>query len=508
MDNEKIYRPEAKLDDDLQKELDEALGDMSIGDIVDLEAGKKPRSQSGGDDKIIAGTVVAVQGDDIFVDIGGRSEGLLPADQFPPGELPEEGTAVEVTIEGYDRDGMLRLSRKGAILAAAWDTIERGQVVEGRVTGMNKGGLELSIDGIKAFMPISQIDLARVEELDPYLNQKLKCEISEVDRREGNVVVSRKAVLKREAAANAEQLWQTLHEGKIVSGKVRSIMPYGAFVDIGGVDGLLHIKDMAHSRVEKPEDIVHVGQDVEVRVISIDTESKKIGLGLKQTQADPWDSADAKWSADMTVSGRVVKLMDFGAFVELEPGVEGLVPISECSFRRIGHPKEILGVGDVVKLRVLKVDAEAKRISLSLKQAGDDPWQGATVRYAPDSMIEGVVTRITDFGAFVELAAGVEGLLHISQLSDKRIDSVKSVVSEGQTVTARVLDVDEERRRISLTMKKDTAAGQAVAEGTFADLEAVQNRSDENRKGKKKKPLKGGMEAPGGGMSLGDLKLG
>ncbi|MBN1942622.1 MAG: S1 RNA-binding domain-containing protein [Phycisphaerae bacterium] len=510
MDKENLFRPKVTLDEDVQRELDAALGDMSLQDIIDADDGaaSSPASPSRRPGSgLRKGRIVSIQGDDIFVDVGGRSEGLLPANQFPEDEpLPKEGDEIEVLIEGYD-DGILRLNRQGAIRAVTWDTLEKGQLVEARVTGHNKGGLEVTFGGVKAFMPISQIDLIRVEDLSPYVGEKFPCVVTDIDYSRQSVVVSRKHWLKQQAKKQAEALWETIHEGKIVAGRVRSLMPYGAFVDLGGTDGLLHVKDMAHGRVEKPEDIVQVGQEIEVRVLSFDRESKKIGLGLKQTQPDPWEGAEGKWPVATSVSGRITRLMDFGAFIEIESGVEGLIPISEMSFRRIGHPKEIVKVGDVVRVQVLSVDSQAKRIGLSLKQAGDDPWQGASVRWSPGSVVEGVVKRIAEFGAFVELADGVEGLVHISELDHKHVASVNAVVSQGQAVQVKVLEVDEERRRIGLSIKqaKEAPAGMGVpAEGTFADLHAVQAQSDKKRK----KPLKGGLDAGSIKTPFGELRLG
>ncbi len=505
MDNENYFKPETKIDDALQREIDEAFGDMNLADLLDAED-KKETGQRGTGVGVRKGKVIAIHGDDIFVDVGGRSEGLLPADQFRDEPLPVVGETIEVVIEKFDsNEGILRLSRDGAVQAASWETIEVGQIVEGRVTGHNKGGLELVVNGIDAFMPISQIDIARIEDLTPYTNEKLECLISEVDHREGNLIVSRRDLMKKRQGELADELWETLHEGKVLQGTVRTIMPYGAFVDIGGCDGLLHIRDMAHSRVEKPEDIVHVGQELEVKVLSIDKDEKRIGLGLKQTLADPWDGAEGRWGVGETFSGRITNLASFGAFVELEPGVEGLIPIGELSFRRIGHPKEVVNAGDVVKVRILNVDSEQQRMSLSIKQAGEDPWVGASVRWAAGSNVEGTVTRTTDFGAFVELAPGVEGLIHISQLSDKRIATVTSVVSVGQTVTARVVEVDEERRRIGLSMKPESSgSSEAASEGTLADLEAIQNKPERKRK----KPLKGGIESGTAKTRFGDLNMG
>ena len=476
----------AGLDDEIQREIDEALGDMSIEDVLAAEEAAQGRGDE--ESPVRKGTVVAVQDDALLVDLGGRSEGMLPASQFDDETMPEVGDVVEVTIEGYDEsEGLILLSRKGAVLAATWDTLEKGSIVEARVTGHNKGGLEVSIDGIRGFMPISQIEMYRVEDLAGYLHHKLTCEVIEIDRSGDNVVVSRREVLEREAAEQREMQFKELQVGQIVPGVVRSIMPYGAFVGIGAVDGLLHISDMSHSRIEDPTEIVTEGQQVQVKILKISEEDGRISLGLKQVQPDPWDGAAAKWPADHVVSGRVVRLADFGAFVELEPGVDGLIPISEFSFeRRIHHPSEMIAVGDVIKVRVLKLDVEAKRISLSLKRVGDDPWIGASVRWPVDSIAEGVVTRLADFGAFVELAPGVEALVHISEAASGHVRSIAEAVREGQTVQAKVLSVDEDSRRISLSIK------QVQDTPWYTGPEGDPPAAEEPKK--RKRPLKGGLD--------------
>ena len=445
MDRDNYHVNKPALDDDLQKEIDEALGGQTIEELMaeekstEREEGTKTGEGPVGEG-VRKGRVVSIHGDDIFVDVGGRSEALLTTQQFGPDDtLPNVGDMIEVVIAGFDASlGVLRLTREGAVEKASWDSLEKGQIVEGMVTGSNTGGLELTINSIRAFMPISQIDLARIEDTGPFLNTKMTCEVMEVTPSDRNLIVSRRALMKREADVQGDKTLESLHEGQVVEGTVRNIMPYGAFVDIGGVDGLLHVRDMSHSRTEKPEDVVHVGQKLELRVLSYDAESKKIGLGLKQTQSDPWDGVEGKFPVGSSVTGRIVKLMDFGAFLELEPGLEGLIPIGEISFRRIGHPREVLKEGDTIRVKVLRVEPDRQRMSLSVKAAGDDPWQGASARWPVGGEVSGVVTRIMDFGAFVELAEGVEGLVHISQLSDNRVETVKSVVSEGMTCSSSV----------------------------------------------------------------------
>lgn len=475
-------------DDELQRELDEALGSMSLESLMDADA---PGALTGTGPGVRKGKVIAVHGSDIFVDLGGKSQGVLTADLFGGKALPAVGDWIEVTIERYDSsEGMLILSRQGAVQAATWQNMQEGILVEGRVTGHNKGGLELDVNGIRAFMPVSQIDFERVEteQLGKFVNQRMRCEVVDVRRDERSVVVSRRNALQREREQASAELLESLHEGQTVHGTVKTIMPYGVFVDIGGIDGLVHVSDLSHSRVGDPHEVVTEGQQLEVKVLKIDREARKIALGLKQVMPDPWTAAGSKYPVDSVITGRVVKLMDFGAFVELEPGVEGLVPISEMTFeRRIGHPREVVSEGEVIKVRVLNVDVAAGRISLSIKRVGDDPWMGASVRWPADSIVEGLVKRTTEFGAFVELTPGVEGLVHISELSDERVRQVSDVAKPGQTVRVKVLDVDEDRRRISLSLK------QAAAADYVAPPESAEPAAPRLEK-KRKKPLKGGLE--------------
>ena len=482
------YRPSDNLDQDLQREIDEALGGMSLEQLIASEEKKAaPAAAARG---VRTGTVLSIQGEDIFVDLGGRAEGILAASQFEDQPLPDVGSTIQVTIEGSDKDGLLVLSRQGAVMQAAWSTLEEGQIIEGRVTGHNKGGLELTVNGIQAFMPISQIELFRVEDISGYVNQRFRCQVTEVNAEERRVIVSRRALLELESAAQREQMWTTLAEGQKFPGIVKTIMPYGAFVDIGnGVDGLLHVKDMSHSRVEDPKSVVKEGQKIEVLVLKVDKEARRVSLGLKQILPNPWKEADVKWPANTMAAGRVTRLAEFGAFVELEPGVEGLIPIGELTFaRRVTHPKDVVNPGDVVHVRVLSVDMERKRISLSLKRAGDDPWMGASARWPVGATVSGVVSRTADFGAFVELAAGVDGLVHISELSATRVRSVAEAVKVGQTVQAKVVAVDETARRISLSIKQLTSSPDYTGDAAAEPAEPPKPQP------KRKKPLKGGLE--------------
>ncbi len=486
--NDGIDGGAANLDAEILSEVEAALGDMSLMDLMDQRPASQDQPATEG---VRRGTVVGVQRDGILIDLGGKSTGVLPKRQLGDEPVPNVGDAIDVTITGYDKDeGLLLLSRQDAVMAATWETLSRGQVVEGRVTGHNKGGLELKIDGIDAFMPISQVDRSRIEDEDlpGYINQRLRCQVVEVNRGDKKLVVSRRESLIQEAAQAREEVLANLTEGQVVTGTVRTIMPYGAFVDIGGVDGLLHVRDMGHGRIDDPKTVVQEGQELRVKVLKFDREEQKIALGLKQTLADPWTDAAEKWRVDEVVSGRVTKLMEFGAFLELEPGVEGLIPIGEMTFeRRIAHPREIVSENEIVEVRVMDMDVERQRMSLSIKRVGDDPWVGASIRWAVDSVVEGTVTRTTDFGAFVELASGVEGLVHISELSTEHVRQVSEAVKPGDTVQAKVLDVDESTRRISLSIKQLAEMFDFTGDESAAESEA-------KPKPKRKKPLKGGLD--------------
>lgn len=354
------------LDAEIEGELQAALADFSDETLLAPEAEKTPEEAAGAK----KGTVLSVHGPDVFVDIpGGRSQGVLPIQQFPEGP-PKPGTVVDVHIEGYDSaNGLLILTRRGAAVVADWSSIAEGMIVEARVTGSNKGGLTVDVNGIRGFMPISQIDLYRVENTDQYLNQRLLCVVTEVQPQERNLVVSRRAFLEKEREEKREKLWAELAEGQIREGIVRSVRDFGAFVDLGGVDGLLHVSEMSWSRVKDAASVVQPGQPIKVVVLKLDRENRKVGLGLKQLMPSPWDTVEDKYAIGSVVSGKVTRLMDFGAFVELEPGIEGLVHISELSPQRVRRVGDFVQEGQEVQVKVLDIDKPQRRISLSLKAA-------------------------------------------------------------------------------------------------------------------------------------------
>jgi small subunit ribosomal protein S1 len=359
---------DAELERDLETDVQAAMAGLSDSDLADLygegKRGKK-EPQPAGPRK---GKVISIRGKDVFVDVGGRTQGVLPIMQFEEGP-PAIGTEVEVSIEGYDPDGFLLLTRKGAVVEADWSSVAVGMVVEARVTGTNKGGLSVDVNGIRGFLPVSQIDLYRVEDLEQYNNQRLRCLVTEVDREERNLVLSRRALLEKEREEGREKLWTELQEGQVREGVVRSIKPFGAFVDIGGADGLLPVGEMSWTRIKSPEEVVAPGQRVRVQVIRLDRDARKITLGLKQLTASPWDQAALDYPPGSVVKGKVTRTAEFGAFVEIAPGLEGLVHVSELAPQRVRRVTDVVKEGQEVNVKVLSLDAEARRMSLSIKQA-------------------------------------------------------------------------------------------------------------------------------------------
>jgi small subunit ribosomal protein S1 len=373
LSNEEIFGAGPRLRDldaQIERELEEAMSGLSEKELYGEPAKSNRKQPVPADPGRKKAKVVAVHGPDVFLEIpGGRSTGILPLTQFPEG-APAIGSDIEVEIEGYDgANGLLMLSRKGAVHHADWSSVAVGMIVEARVTETNKGGLAVDINNIRGFMPISQIDLYRVENPEQFVNQRLRCMVIEVDPAERNLVVSRRALLEKEREENREKLWQELAEGQIREGIIRSVRDFGAFVDLGGVDGLLHVSEMSWARVQKAADLVQPGQNVKVVVLKIDREKRKVGLGLKQLAPSPWDAADTKYVIGSLVSGKVTRLMDFGAFVELEPGIEGLIHISELAPGRVQRVSNVVQPGQEVQVRILGIDRNQKRMSLSLKAA-------------------------------------------------------------------------------------------------------------------------------------------
>jgi small subunit ribosomal protein S1 len=408
----------------------------------------------------IAGTVIAVSADSVFVDIGYKTEGVLPLALFQSGnEAVKPGDQLLVSVKGRNLEGYYELSRFKVEQPKDWSALEQAftskAVIAGTVTGVVKGGVSVDV-GVRAFMPASRSGARDAADLERLVGQQIRCRIIKLEVTEEDVVVDRRAVTEEEDRSNKERRYSELKEGDTVHGEVRSLTGYGAFVDIGGVDALLHVGDISWSRVSNPEDVLSVGQQIEARVLKIDSAKQRIGIGMKQLLPHPWDGVAAKLKAGDRVHGTVTRVADFGAFVEIEPGVEGLIHLSEMSWaKKVRKPSDVLKTGDTVEAVVLGVNMGERRLSLGLKQTLGDPWAEIEQKFPAGSAIEGPVTSFTKFGAFVQLADGVEGMIHVSEISaEKRIHHPQDVLRVGQIVKAQVLEVDKAKRQLRLSMKQ------------------------------------------------------
>jgi len=411
---------------------------------------------------ITEGRVVAVSKDKVVVDIGYKSEGMIPNDQFSTEELQniKVGDRLQVYIEECeDADGNLVLSKEKADKMKIWEELEQlfndGKSIDGKIVARIKGGMMVDI-GVKAFLPGSQIDLHPVRDLDGLVGRTFPLKIIKINHRRGNVVVSRRVLLEETRDSKRKTTLSTLKEGQLIQGVVKNITDYGAFIDLGGIDGLLHITDMSWGRVGHPSEMFNIGDKVEVSVLKYDRETGRISLGLKQKSADPWTGVASKYAIGTRVRGRVVSLTDYGAFIELEPGVEGLVHVSVMSWtHEVRHPSRVVSIGDQVEAAVLNVDPASRKISLGMKQTAPNPWDMVEGKYAIGTRIEGKVKSLTDFGAFVGLEEGIDGLIHISDMSwTKHIKHPSELFKKGQKVEAVVLRIDKEKERLSLGFKQ------------------------------------------------------
>lgn len=411
---------------------------------------------------LVKGRVLRVQSNAVLLDLGYKSDGIIPIEQFTPEEAQalNPGDELEVYLEdSEDAKGNLVLSREKAKKLQVWDDLnaayEKGSVIKGRVTAKVKGGLSVDI-GVPAFLPGSQVDIRPVRDAGLYLGRVLDVRIIKMNSGRGNIVLSHRAVLEDGQKARREQLLGSLAEGQLVHGTVKNITEYGVFVDLGGIDGLIHVTDLSWGRIERPADLFKPGDPVEAVVLKFDREKGKVSLGLKQTTLDPWLAAAERYPVGSRVRGTVTSLADYGAFVELEHGVEGLVHVSEMSWiKKIKHPSALLKVGDAVDAQVLAVDPAARRISLGIRQVEQNPWETVGERHPVGSVIEGKVRTVTDFGAFVGIEEGIDGLVHVSDLSwTKHIKHPTEVLKKGQTTKAVVLQIDAAKRRISLGLKQ------------------------------------------------------
>ncbi len=412
---------------------------------------------------VVQGRVLDVGSEWVTVDISYKAEGLIRASEFrnAEGEIEiKPGDVVEVYLDTMDNeDGILILSKEKADLMRAWEEIskavEADEVVHGQIVARVKGGLQVDI-GVKAFLPGSQVDLRPVKNLDKLIGEEFDFKIIKFNQRRGNIVLSRRVLLEQEREEKREETIERLQIGAIMTGVVKNITDYGAFIDLGGIDGLLHITDMSYGRLSHPSEMFEVGQSIEVKILKFDPDSQRVSLGYKQIRPDPWEEADYKYPMGAIVRGKVVSIPDYGAFVELEDGIEGLVHISEMTWnKRIKHPSKLVAVGDMIEAKVLGIDVHEKRISLGMKQLEDNPWDVVEQQYPVGSIVNGKVRNITDFGIFVGIDEGIDGLVHISDLSwGQRIRHPSERYKKGDDVEARVLDIDKDQERFSLGIKQ------------------------------------------------------
>lgn len=418
------------------------------------------------------GTVVSVSADSVFVDLGFKTEGVLPLAEFPTDQPSvKRGDKLQVTIKGRDPEGYYLLTRSKAARPTDWAALERAfaakSTIVGTVTGVVKGGLSVDV-GVRAFMPASRSGVRDAAELEKLVEQEIRCRIIKLDVADEDLVVDRRVVAEEEQQTVKDQRYSELKEDATVSGTVRTLTDYGAFVDVGGADALLHVSDISWGRINKPADVLSVGQQLEVKVLKIDSEKRRVSVGMKQLQPHPWDSVTSKYKVGERVRGTVTRVMDFGAFIELEPGVEGLIHVSEMSWvKKVRKPSDLVKPGETVDAVILAVNPAEQRMSLGLKQALGDPWAEASQKFPIGSEVEGPVVSLTKFGAFVQLAEGIEGMVHVSDISaDKRINHPQDVLKVGQQVKAMVLELDTEKRRLKLGMKQlvPTSIDEYVAE--------------------------------------------
>lgn len=443
-------RPELYDEDELSSDEFEAMMEMYNGTLASIEEGE-----------IVKSRVLEIRENLVVLDIGFKSEGTIPLEEFK--DMPElkVGDEVEVLLEHLeDSEGSVVLSKKKADFMRVWERIrvayESDQPVTGTLVKKIKGGVVVDLMGVDAFLPGSQIALRRVPNIDELLGQTYEFKIIKLNKRRRNIVVSRRVILETERAGKREKLMKELNKDQVRKGVVKNITDFGAFIDLGGVDGLLHITDMSWGRISHPSEMVQIGMELEVKVLDIDWERERISLGLKQLQAYPWKDVAEKFPVGTRVSGKVVSITNYGAFIELEPGIEGLVHISEMSWtRNVRHPSKLVSIGETIEAVVLKVDSAEEKISLGMKQTEQDPWMVLPLKYPVGTRLNGKVRNLTSFGAFVEIEPGIDGLIHISDMSwTKRVQHPSEVVKKGDAVDVVILNIDAENKRISLGLKQ------------------------------------------------------
>jgi small subunit ribosomal protein S1 len=427
--------------------------------------------------KQLEGTVIKVTADSVLVDIGFKSEGILPLSAFQPGESVQPGNKLPVSVKGRDPEGYYELTRFRTEQPKDWSALEHAfaekAAIVGTVTGVIKGGLSVDV-GVRAFMPASRSGARDAAEMEKLVGQEIRCRIIKLDVTDEDIVVDRRVLAEEEERTLKDRRYSEVREGDTVHGTVRSLASYGAFVDIGGVDALLHVSDISWSRVNQPSDVLTAGQEIEAKVLKIDSDKRRISIGMKQLQPHPWDAVAARYTPGQRVRGTVTRVLEFGAFVELEPGIEGLIHVSEMSWaKKIRIASDVVKPGEVVEAVILGINPTERRIALGLKQALGDPWADVVRQFSVGSVVEGPVTNLTKFGAFVQVAEGVEGMIHISDMSaEKRINHPSDMLRVGQVVKAQLLAIDPEKRQLRLGMKQlvPTGLDEFIAEHKMGDI--------------------------------------
>ena len=454
-------------DNDITSQLDELFSpDVEEDEFYGFPEGEDQKEYD--INKIVEGRIMRIDDDSVLVDVGFKSEGTISRNEWEDHQDPPEvGQTIHVLIEDMEDEmgrvddpyGMIALSKRKAEKILNWERmmkdVKEDQVVTGTVTRKIKGGLLVDI-GVPVFLPASQVDIRRPGDIGDYIGRVVQCEVLKIDEARRNIVVSRRSLIEKQRQEARTLLLNVLEEGQVRKGIVKNIADFGAFVDLGGIDGLLHITDMSYNRIGHPSEMVAIDQEIEVMILNIDREKEKIALGLKQMLPNPWDEVESKYAVNTKVTGEVVNVMSYGAFVKLEPGIEGLVHISEMSWvERINHPSEMVNIGDEIEVVILGIDKDRQQLSLGMKQTQANPWDDVIDRYPVDSVVKGRVRNLTNYGAFVELEKGIDGLLHVSDMSwVRKISHPSEMLEKGQEVECKVLSVDQERRRIALGLKQ------------------------------------------------------
>ena len=447
-------------DDELESFMGGSLAEL-VGDEVEMDALYDETSRTFDANEIVQGKIIRVDDDEVLVDVGFKSEGLVLREEWEEGEPdPEIGQTIEVLLEDIeDIHGVILLSKRKADRIREWERIiarcDEGDIITGTVVRKIKGGLLVNI-GVNVFLPASQVDIRRPNDIADFIGQEIECIILKIDEPRRNIVVSRRKLIEDRRAELKRKLLEELEEGQLRTGVVKNIADFGAFVDLGGIDGLLHITDMSWGRIDHPSNMVSIDDEIEVVILNVDREKEKIALGLKQKTKSPWENIGDKYPVGSRVTGEVTNVMSYGAFVRLEDGIEGLVHISEMSWtRRINHPSELVNIGDSVDVVVLNINTDKQEISLGMKQTQPNPWDNVGEKYPVGAVVKGKVRNLTNYGAFIELEEGVDGLLHVSDMSwTRKISHASEMLKKGDEVECQIVSVDEERRRIALGLKQ------------------------------------------------------